>query len=45
MKHCHSIENIKILGRECEKEVFATAIRKHIENKLIVYKNRTIVFE
>lgn len=45
VKHCHSIENLKILGRECEKEVFATAIRKHIENKLIVYKNRTIVFE
>lgn len=25
-------------------EVFAFAIKKHLENKLIVYKNRVIVF-
>ncbi|NDK08378.1 formyltetrahydrofolate deformylase [Candidatus Gracilibacteria bacterium] len=45
IKHSHDIDNLKILGRECEKTVFANAIRKHIENKIIVYKNRAIVFE
>ncbi|MDD2487743.1 MAG: formyltetrahydrofolate deformylase [Candidatus Gracilibacteria bacterium] len=45
VKHSHDIDHLKLIGRECEKEVFAFAIRKHIENKLVVYKNRTIVFE
>lgn len=45
VKHSHAIDNLKLIGKECEKEVFAFAIRKHIENKLVVYKNRTIVFE
>ncbi len=45
VRHTHAIENLKLIWKECEKEVFAFAIRKHIENKLIVYRNRTIVFE
>lgn len=45
VSHNHNIENLKIMWRESEKEVFAFAIKKHIENKIIVYKNRTIVFE
>jgi len=45
IKHSHNIKNLKLMGKESEKEVFAFAIRKHLENKLIVYKNRTIVFE
>ncbi len=42
--HAHQVENLKLMGRESEKEVFAYAIKKHIENKIVVYKNRTIVF-
>jgi len=45
IKHNHDIDNMKVIWRECEKEVFFVAIKKHIENKLVVYKNRTIVFE
>lgn len=45
IKHSYDIDNLKILWRECEKTVFANAIKKHIENKIIVYKNRAIVFE
>ncbi len=45
VKHHHSIKNLKLMGRECEKAVFANAIRKHTENKIIVFKNRTIVFK
>ncbi len=43
--HSQDIEKLKLMGRESEKEAFAFAIRKHIENKLIIYKNRVIVFE
>ncbi len=42
--HAHKVENLKTMGRESEKEVFAFAIKKHVRNKIIVYKNRTIVF-
>lgn len=42
--HAHKVESLKTMGRESEKEVFAFAIKKHIRNKVIVYKNRTIVF-
>lgn len=45
IKHSHEITNLKLMGRESEKQVFSFAIRKHVENKLIIYKNRTIVFE
>ncbi len=45
IKHSYEIANLKLMGRELEKKVFAFAIRKHVENKLIIYKNRTIVFE
>ncbi len=45
IKHIHNVQNLKLIGRECEKEVFAFAIKKHIQNKIITFKNRTIVFE
>lgn len=42
--HGNSVDEFKTLGRKCEKEVFAVALKKQLENKLIVYKNRAIVF-
>lgn len=45
INHNHTAQSLKIIWRESEKEVFAFALKKHIENKIIVYKNRTIVFE
>lgn len=44
VNHAYNVADLKILGRELEKEVFAFAIKKHCENKLIIYKNRVIVF-
>lgn len=44
INHAYTVDELKILGRELEKEVFAFAIKKHLENKLIVFKNRVIVF-
>ncbi len=45
VRHSHDIERLKLMGRECEKQVFAFALRKHVENKVVTYKNRAIVFE
>lgn len=43
--HSSDPKNLKLVGRESEKEVLSFAIKKHIENKLVVYKNRVIVFQ
>lgn len=43
--HTSDPKNLKLVGRESEKEVLSFAIKKHIENKLVVYKNRVIVFQ
>lgn len=45
VKHCHDVWKLKQIGKVCEKEVFANAIQKQRENKIIVYKNRSIIFE
>lgn len=45
INHGKDILELKRLGRESEKQAFSFAIRKHIENKLVIYKNRVIVFE
>ncbi len=42
--HGDSIKEFKTMGRKCEKEVFAIALKKQLENKIIVYKNRAIIF-
>lgn len=44
ISHTHSIDGLKLAGRELEKEVFAFAIKKHLENKLVAFKNRVVVF-
>lgn len=44
ISHGHSVNQLKTMGRTCEEEVFAVALKKHLENKIIVYKNRAIVF-
>lgn len=44
IRHINSINELKTLWRKCEKEVFSTALKKHLENKIIIYGNRTIIF-
>jgi len=44
VSHSYDVKALKLLGRELEKNVFAAAIKKHLENKLMVYKNRVVVF-
>jgi len=43
--HAHSINDLIIKGRDLEKVVLARAVKKHLDRKVMVYKNRTIVFK
>jgi len=40
----HSIDDMLQMGRDIERQVLAKAVRAHIEDRIIVYKNRTLVF-
>lgn len=44
ISHAHDVQTLKMVGRDLEKEVFAVAIKKHLENKLLIHKNRVVVF-
>ncbi|PCJ18516.1 MAG: formyltetrahydrofolate deformylase [Gammaproteobacteria bacterium] len=43
--HSHSPEDMAKSGREVEESVLTGALRKVIEEKVIVYGNRTVVFD
>jgi formyltetrahydrofolate deformylase len=32
-------------GRDVEKVVLSRAVRWHIENRILLYRNKTIIFE
>ncbi len=42
--HQH-VEDMRRLGRDVEKQVLARAVNAHIEDKIMFYNNRTIVFD
>lgn len=42
--HRHSSEDLKEMGKDVEKLVFARAIKYHTEDRIIVHGNKTIVF-
>lgn len=44
VNHRYTAQDLKIAGRHVEKQVFAEAISWHVENKVIVHGNKTIVF-
>lgn len=43
--HRLSVEKLKELGQSIEKSVLARAIQSHAEDRIIIYGNKTIVFE
>ena len=43
--HRDSIADLIRKGRDIEKLVLARAVKLHLENRIIVYENRTIVFD
>ena len=43
--HKDSVESIISKGKDLEKIVLSRAVKKHIDRKVMVFKNKTIVFE
>lgn len=44
VSHRHSAKELKALGRDIERQVFARAIKWHLEDRIIVDGNKTVVF-
>ncbi|WP_460218400.1 formyltetrahydrofolate deformylase [Psychroserpens sp. MEBiC05023] len=44
VSHTYSIEDLITKGRDLEKIVLATAIKHHINRKVMVYNNKTVIF-
>jgi formyltetrahydrofolate deformylase len=43
--HRHSVEDLVRKGRDLEKMVLAQALRWHLDNRVLVYGNKTVVFD
>jgi formyltetrahydrofolate deformylase len=43
--HRHGVEDLIRKGRDLEKSVLAQAVRWHLENRILVYGNKTVVFD
>lgn len=44
VSHRHEIDDLRHLGRDLERQVLARAVRWHVEDRVIVDGNKTIVF-
>ena len=45
ISHKDTIENLVEKGRDLEKVVLSRAVRWHIENRILLYDNKTVIFE
>jgi len=43
--HRHSVDDLVRKGRDLEKLVLAQALRWHLDNRVLVYGNKTVVFD
>lgn len=44
VSHRHSVPDLRRLGRDLERQVLARAVRWHVEDRVIVDGNKTVVF-
>lgn len=44
VSHRHSVEDLRRIGQELERTVLARAVRWHLEDRVIVHGNKTVVF-
>jgi formyltetrahydrofolate deformylase len=44
ISHRDTVEDMVAKGRDLEKVVLARAVRWHLENRILVYQNKTVVF-
>jgi formyltetrahydrofolate deformylase len=45
ISHRHTVADLIRRGQDLECSVFAQAIRSHLENRVLVYNNKTVVFD
>ncbi|MCJ8331337.1 MAG: formyltetrahydrofolate deformylase [Lentisphaeria bacterium] len=45
VNHSYSVKELLRMGRDIERQVLSNAVRSHLEDKICIYKNRTIVFD
>ena len=45
ISHRDTLEDLVKKGRDLEKVVLSRAVRWHIENRILLYGNRTVIFE
>lgn len=45
INHRNDIPDLIRKGRDLEKSVFAQAIRLHLDNRILVYNNKTVIFD
>ena len=45
MTHRHSIDAFIQKGRDLEKMTLSQAVRWQLENRILVYENKTVVFD
>ena len=45
VSHRHTVEDFIREGKDIEKRVLSNAVRMHLENRILVYENRTVVFD
>lgn len=43
--HHHSVDDMARLGRDVERQVLARGLRYHLEDRIFLHQNKTIVFE
>jgi formyltetrahydrofolate deformylase len=43
--HRHGVDDLMRMGRDLERQVLAQAVRWHLENRVLVYGNKTVVFD
>ncbi|MBF0238480.1 MAG: formyltetrahydrofolate deformylase [SAR324 cluster bacterium] len=44
VSHSHPSEELKALGKDIERSVLARAVKWHLEDRILVHQNKTIVF-
>lgn len=45
LSHRDSLDDLLQKGRDLEKVVLSRAVRWHIENRVLLYGNKTVVFD
>ncbi len=44
VSHVHNVQDFILKGRDLEKIVLSRAIKHHVEHKVLVYNNKTVIF-